>query len=117
MLIRQLREYAVVVTDVPQRYHHPTDPKDSACINLALATGSELVVSRIRHLLVLADPLTPEGRSCQQQFPELHIVRPVEFLRKLDARRSPIGIPILSSDRIEQSSGHLAGIQTLVLLR
>lgn len=87
VLIRQLREYAVVVTDIPERFQHPVDPKDSAYINLALATDSELVVSRDRHLLVLMDPLLPEGRSFQQQFPELRIVRPVEFLRELETRR------------------------------
>ena len=62
-LIQQVREYAIVVTDVPERFTHPTDPKDSAYINLALATNSELVVSRDRHLLTLMDEATSEGRA------------------------------------------------------
>jgi len=90
-LIRQVREYAVVMTDVTERFKHPIDAKDSAYINLALATQSELVVSRDRHLLMLMDTATAEGRSFAQQFPELHIIRPVEFLNELDRRRSDSG--------------------------
>jgi len=56
--------------NVPQRYTHPVDPKDSAYINLALATDSELVVSRDRHLLSLMDGTTPEGCSFQRRFPQ-----------------------------------------------
>lgn len=88
-LIQQVREYAVVVTDVAERFEHPTDPSDAAYINLALATNAELVVSRDRHLLALMDPAAPEGRSFRQQIPELRVVRPVEFLRELEARRLP----------------------------
>ncbi len=85
--ISQIRQYAIVVTDVPERFDHPSDPKDSAYINLALATNSELVVSRDRHLLMLMDPATPEGRLFKQRFPELRVLRPVEFLRQLEALR------------------------------
>ncbi len=67
-LIKQVREYAVVVTDVPERYMHPTDPKDSAYVNLALATGSSLVVSRDRHLLSLMDP-TPSYAVAKHKRP------------------------------------------------
>ena len=75
------------MTEVPQRYTRPTDPKDSAYVNLALATNSELVVSRDRHLLMRMDPATPEGRSFGQRFPDLRVVEPVEFLRELAARK------------------------------
>lgn len=86
-LIAQVREFAVVVTDVPERFTHPADPKDSAYINLALATNSELVVSRDRHLLTLMDDSTPDGRSFKRQFPDLRVLKPVEFLKELEARR------------------------------
>jgi putative PIN family toxin of toxin-antitoxin system len=38
---------------VPDVYTHPYDPDDSHYVNLALATGSALVVSRDRHLRTL----------------------------------------------------------------
>lgn len=65
-LITQVCEYAVLVTDVPERFTHPTDPKDSAYVNLALATNSNLVVSRDRHLLALMDLATAIGHSFRQ---------------------------------------------------
>lgn len=86
-LIQRVREYAAVVTNVPERYAHPADPKDSAYVNLALTTGSELVVSRDRHLLTLIDAATPNGRTFRQQFPDLRIVTPVEFLTELEVRK------------------------------
>ncbi len=85
--LKRVCEYAVVVTDVPERYTHPTDPKDSAYVNLALATNSKLVVSRDRHLLSLMDVATPEGHWFTQHFPELRIVKPVEFLREVHGPR------------------------------
>ncbi len=88
-LIKQVREYAVVVTDVPEQFSLAADPSDAAYVNLALATRSELIVSRDRHLLVLMDPTTPEGGAFKQRFPELRILPPVEFLRELEARRVP----------------------------
>lgn len=88
-LIQQIRKYAILVTDVPERFTHPTDPKDSAYVNLALATNSELVVSRDLHLLTLMDATTPDGRSFKQRFPELGVLRPVEFLKELEARKLP----------------------------
>lgn len=84
--LQQVRDYAVVVTDVPERYTHPTDPSDSAYVNLALATDSELVVTRDRHLLMLMDDTTAQGRSFRQQFSKLRILKPVEFLTELEAR-------------------------------
>ena len=85
-LIIQVREYAIIISDVPEIYIHPADPKDSAYINLALATQSKLVVSRDRHMLALIDAATPEGRAFVQRFPDLRVLKPVDFLRELDAR-------------------------------
>lgn len=89
LLIQQAREYAVVVTEVPELFALSADPSDAAYVNLALATRSELVVSRDRHLLALMDSATPEGRDFRQRFPELRILPPVEFLCELESRRGP----------------------------
>lgn len=87
-LIDQAREYAILITDIPEIYVHPADPKDSAYVNLALATQSKLVVSRDRHLLSLMDATNPDGREFMRRFQELRILRPVDFLRELEARRT-----------------------------
>jgi predicted nucleic acid-binding protein len=53
-------------------------------MNLALKAEARLIVSRDRHLLVLADPARKEGRDFQIQFPTLRILDPVELLRELE---------------------------------
>jgi putative PIN family toxin of toxin-antitoxin system len=82
-LLARIRDCAVFVTDIPERYVHPIDPDDSAYINLALATNSELLISRDRHLLMLMDDASAECRRFRQTFPELRIVTPAEFLSEL----------------------------------
>jgi putative PIN family toxin of toxin-antitoxin system len=66
-LIQQISEYAIVITQVPDRYTHPIDPKDSAYVNLALATNAQLIVSRDHHLLVVqaAVPKTAHRQTCR----------------------------------------------------
>src|SRR5437870_8460082 len=50
-LIQDLGKYARPMDNVPEIYIHPIDIDDSHYVNLALATGSHLIVSRDRHLL------------------------------------------------------------------
>lgn len=72
------------MTDGPEVYRHPHDPDDSAYLNLALKADAQLIVSRDRHLLMLADPDRSEGKEFQSRFPALRIIDPVELLRVLD---------------------------------
>lgn len=89
-LIKHICDYAIVVTDIPAVYVLAADPQDSEYVNLALVTKSELIVSRDRHLLTLMSPDTQQGRLFMQQFPDLRVLKPVEFLRELEMQRSII---------------------------
>jgi putative PIN family toxin of toxin-antitoxin system len=83
-LARAIASFATIVTDVPEVYHHPYDPDDSHYVDLALKVEAPLIVSRDRHLLMLADPGRPEGRDFQARFPALRILDPVQLLRELE---------------------------------
>lgn len=62
-LILDLAKYARFVKDVPPVHIHPVDPDDSHYINLAAATGSDLIVSRDAHLLNLMDPNRTDAQT------------------------------------------------------
>ncbi|MCL2648674.1 MAG: hypothetical protein FWD61_17005 [Phycisphaerales bacterium] len=61
----------------------PFDADDSHCINLALATRSQLVVSRDKHLLNLMDQTHEEARDFVKRFPGLWIIEPQILLQML----------------------------------
>jgi predicted nucleic acid-binding protein len=82
-LADEISAIATIVDSAPPIYTHPTDPDDSAYVNLALATESKLIISRDRHLLNLMDARRVEGRSFRKLFPELVILPPHEFARQL----------------------------------
>ena len=83
-LAAAVAQFATLVTDVPEVYHHPFDPDDSAYVNLALKADARLIVSRDRHLLNLKDASRSEGKDFQARFPGFRIVDPVELLRELE---------------------------------
>jgi|SRR5580658_309691 putative PIN family toxin of toxin-antitoxin system len=83
-LARAIASFATIVSDVLEVYRHPYDPDDSHYINLACKVDARLIVSRDRHLLMLADQSRKEGREFQARFPALRILDPVELLRELD---------------------------------
>jgi len=67
-LVATVAQFATLVTDVPEIYRHPFDPDDSAYVNLALKVNAQLIVSRDRHLLNLADANRAEGRIFRRDF-------------------------------------------------
>ena len=73
---------------MPQVYQHPVDPDDSHYVNLAVKAEARLIVSRDRHLLMLADPARKEAQDFRQRFPALRILDPVQLLTELDQVRS-----------------------------
>jgi predicted nucleic acid-binding protein len=88
-LARAIASYATVVTDVPSIYVHPYDPDDSHYVNLALKADARLIVSRDRHLLMLADPTREEARDFKVRFPALRILDPVQLLDELKTSAPP----------------------------
>lgn len=88
-LIQDLAKYAEAVSDVSPLYTHPIDPDDSHYVNLAVAAGAMLIVSRDRHLLNLSDPTREEAKEFLRQFPSLTVTTPDALSEKL--RRRPAG--------------------------
>ncbi len=82
-LTRAVALMATIVTDIPEVYRHPYDPDDSHYVNLALKVQASLIVSRDRHLLMLADAGRKEGKDFQIRFPNLRIIDPVQLLHEL----------------------------------
>ena len=83
-LARAVALFATIVTDVPEVYRHPHDPDDSAYVNLALKVDARLIVTRDRHLLMLADPGRKEALEFRARFPHLRILDPVQLLHELE---------------------------------
>ncbi|HEX4123904.1 MAG TPA: putative toxin-antitoxin system toxin component, PIN family [Tepidisphaeraceae bacterium] len=83
-LARAIVSFATLVADVPAIYLHPHDPDDSHYVDLAIKGGANLIVSRDRHLLLLADRSRVEAQDFQSRFPTLRILDPVQFLRELE---------------------------------
>jgi putative PIN family toxin of toxin-antitoxin system len=79
-----IRSFVQMIDDVPHVFTYDRDPKDEHYIDLAIATNSELVVSRDRDLLALADPQDPAGRDFMARYPAIHILTPVEMVARLD---------------------------------
>lgn len=84
-LIRDLSKYVRFVVNVPLVYAHPIDPDDSHYVNLALATGSKLIVTRDRHLLNLMDDRQIGAQEFRKSFPGLVVVTPDTLMQQLRA--------------------------------
>ena len=74
---------AVLVETVPSLFEFPRDPDDAHYVDLAVAAGAKLIVSRDKDLLSLADGATSEGQDFQKRFPGLVILTPPELLTLL----------------------------------
>ena len=81
-LIHDLQKYAHFVTNVPSVDIHPIDPDDSHYIDLAVATESELIASRDRHLLALMDETQKLGKEFKERFPTLAIITPEALIER-----------------------------------
>jgi putative PIN family toxin of toxin-antitoxin system len=82
-LVDDLRRVAIFIEEVPTVFQYDRDPDDAHCVNLALAAGASLVVSRDRDLLDLMDEKLQEGRSFRARFPSLPVLNPVQFLTEI----------------------------------
>lgn len=77
--------HATLVDVVPHVFDFPRDPDDAHYIDLAIAAGAKLVVSRDRDLLSLRDSATTEGRDFVARYPAIEILTPPELIRRLNA--------------------------------
>ena len=79
-LMEQIGTVAVIVQDVPDRFTLSRDPDDAHYVNLAIATGAFLVVTRDKDLLDLMREESVESRTLHKSYPEFRILTPPEFL-------------------------------------
>ena len=77
----------LLIQNAPHIFDHPIDPDDSPYIDLALASGGNLVVSRDRHLLGLKNPAKPWSADFRRRFPDFKVLTPEELLALLDVPR------------------------------
>jgi len=70
----------------PNVFVYERDPRDAHYVNLALAAGAGVIVSRDKDLLELMDRSKPDGRRFHDQFPAMRILDPVSFLKEFDKK-------------------------------
>lgn len=61
----KLSTTAVLVETVPSVFEFSRDPDDAHYVDLAVAAGAKLIVSRDKDLLSLTDQTTADGRDFQ----------------------------------------------------
>jgi putative PIN family toxin of toxin-antitoxin system len=80
---------ALVVEDAPAAITFERDPKDEKYLNLVVAVGAEILVSRDNDLLDLRSDTNPTGLELRRHVPALRILDPVEFLLEMRSRTPP----------------------------
>jgi putative PIN family toxin of toxin-antitoxin system len=85
-LVEVLRTKATLIKDVPTVFNYPRDPKDEKYINLAVAAGSEFIISRDMDLLDLMTDFDNDSKEFRQKFRPLKIIQPSEFLKIVEER-------------------------------
>ena len=83
VLLDNLSTAAVLLTEVPEVWTYDRDPDDAHYVNLAVAAGAKLIVSRDRDLLDLSDTGRADPREFRSRFPDLKVVDPISFLREM----------------------------------
>jgi putative PIN family toxin of toxin-antitoxin system len=81
--IASIAPIAVHIGKVTDIYRNPFDVDDSHYVNLALASGANLITSRDADLLRLMDQTRAEAREFCERFPGLQILPPEKILEML----------------------------------
>jgi putative PIN family toxin of toxin-antitoxin system len=84
--ISSIESAGELVETFPHVFVYQRDPLDAHYVNLALAAGAGIIVSRDKDLLELKDRSKPDGRRFHDVFPTLRIVDPVSFLKEFDKK-------------------------------
>jgi predicted nucleic acid-binding protein len=72
---------------VPTAFEYPRDPDDAPYINLAIATGANLIVSRDRDLLDLMQPGSADGTRLRADHPTFRVLTPPQLLQQVEDAR------------------------------
>lgn len=79
--LEAIESRATVLSGFPEIFSYRRDPDDAHYVNLAIAAGATLIVSRDNDLLDLMDATTTDGNEFLRRFPDLRVINPVEFLQ------------------------------------
>jgi putative PIN family toxin of toxin-antitoxin system len=81
--VSDVEKLGTFVEDIPHVFDYERDPDDAHYVDLAVATGARLIVSRDNDLLALNNADEPAGADFQRRFPDLEILTPDEVLSRL----------------------------------
>lgn len=81
--LARVRRIGVFVTDVAAVVTLSRDPRDEKYLNLAVAAGATVVVSRDKDLLGLMTGTDPDAARFRTEHPGIAILDPATFLRTL----------------------------------
>jgi predicted nucleic acid-binding protein len=84
-----LRKAAVLVPHVQEQWTYDRDPDDAHYVNLALAVGARLIVSRDKDLLDLMKESSQPGTALRAQHLEFRVLTPPQFLAIVEAQHIP----------------------------
>lgn len=87
--IRKLLEVSTLVADPKPAFSYSRDPDDALYVDLAVVTGSLLVVSNDKDLLDLMNDDNVDGRQLRQKHPDFCALTPRAFIDRLDERGTP----------------------------
>ncbi len=90
IFLNRVLSKAKLINKTPKHFQYSRDPKDEKYINLAVAARAHYVVSRDNDLLDLMTDFDAESKKFRQKFRWLKVVAPVEFLRILSEKDSPL---------------------------
>lgn len=80
VFIRKVMSNATVAESVPQHFNYVLDPKDEKYLNLAIEINADYLVTRDNDLLDLIISDDIESKDFRNQFPQVKIIDPVNFL-------------------------------------
>ena len=81
--IEELLDVAQFIADPVPRFSYPRDPADAHYVDLAVTTGSMLVVSNDKDLLDLMNDTNAQGKSLRSLHPDFSVLTPPQFLDAL----------------------------------
>jgi putative PIN family toxin of toxin-antitoxin system len=79
--IEEVLTVAQFVEDPPEVFRYARDPDDAHYVNVAVATGSFLIVSNDKDLLDLNAEDNPDGREIRTKYTTFAAMTPAQFLK------------------------------------
>ena len=81
--IEELLDVAQLIADPASVFIYPRDPKDAHYVDVAVATGSLLIVSNDNDLLDLMNDTNGEGKALRLLHPDFRVLTPPELLHAM----------------------------------